>query len=63
MGNNHTSTPCELADQLYYSDSRLIKFWGTKDRDFEDGQRSLAGGLGYLAYLISMGNHFRNLKC
>ena len=41
----------------------FIKFWETESRNIQDGQRSLAGGLGYLECIISTGNHFRTLRC
>jgi hypothetical protein len=42
--------------------SRVIKFWGIESRNIQEGQRSLAEGLGYLKCLISVGKHFENLR-
>ena len=52
-------------DQLYLRviEMMIIKFWGTESRDIQDGQRSLAGGLGCLSHLMSVEKQFRNLRC
>lgn len=54
---------CLSVGRSTQGDWRLIKFRGTKDRDIQDGQRSLAGVLRYVECLISMWKHLRNLKC
>ena len=42
----------------------LISFGGLKVETSRMGKgHSLAEGLGYLEFLISMGKHFRNLRC
>lgn len=59
---NHTGTSYQEVGQLYLVWFKAIKFWGTESRNIQKGQRSLAGGLGYLDCLVSIGMHFRNLR-
>lgn len=61
MVNDHTGPLVSRQTNFTYSDCRLIKFSGTEGRGIQDGQRSLAGVLGYLERLISLRKRFRTL--
>lgn len=61
--NDHTGTCYQEKDQLYLALFKVHKVLGEEGRFIEDGLRSLASGLWYLKCHISMGKHFRKLRC